>query len=84
MDDRRRTAAQPHHATALAVLVSGLDVSAIPAGLGIALATWVAFPVTLLAGAVIWDNVPLGLAAIHAGDWLVKLLCVTAIATVWQ
>lgn len=71
-------------ATALALLVSSLDVSALHAGLGIGLAAWITFPVTLLAGAVIWEGVPIELAAIHAGDWLFKLLAVTAIVTVWQ
>lgn len=71
-------------ATVLAVLVSGLEVSAIPAGLGLGLVAWVAFPVTLLAGAVMWDNVPAELAAIHGGDWLLKLLAVSAMVTAWQ
>lgn len=71
-------------ATALAVLVSSLDVSSLAAGLGIGLAAWITFPVTLLAGAVMWEGVPLELAAFHAGDWLFKLLAVVTIVTVWQ
>ncbi|MGE3286870.1 MAG: DUF1761 domain-containing protein [Pseudonocardia sp.] len=46
-----------------------------------ALALWVAFPVVLLAGAVFHERVPVALAAIHAGDWLVKLLAIAAIVT---
>jgi hypothetical protein len=29
-----------------------------------------------------WENVPWRLAALHAGDWLVKLLLVAVIVTV--
>jgi hypothetical protein len=45
---------------------------------------WIGFPVILLAGSVLWDNTPLGVAAIHAGDWLVKLLVIPVIAGVWH
>ena len=41
------------------------------------LALWVAFPVVLLTGSVVHEKVPWRLAAIHAGDWLVKLLLVS-------
>jgi len=45
---------------------------------------WVGFPVTLLIGSVIWENVPWKLAAIHIGDWFVKLLLMAAILGVWR
>jgi len=45
---------------------------------------WIGFPVILLAGSVLWDNTPLGVAGIHAGDWLVKLLVISVIAGVWH
>jgi hypothetical protein len=45
---------------------------------------WVGFPVVLLTGAVIWDNVPVKVAAIHAGDWLVKLLVIPIIVSMWR
>lgn len=34
---------------------------------------------TLLAGSVLWEDVQPRLAALHAGDWLVKLVAVAAI-----
>jgi hypothetical protein len=43
---------------------------------------WLAFPVVLLAGSVFHERVPVALAAIHVGDWLVKLLVVTAIVVI--
>lgn len=45
---------------------------------------WIGFPVTLLVGSVIWENVPWKLAAMHAGDWLVKILLMAAILGVWR
>jgi hypothetical protein len=45
---------------------------------------WVGFPITLLVGSVIWENTPWQLAAIHAGDWLVKLLLIAVILGVWR
>ena len=50
----------------------------------IGLFLWVGFPVILLTGSVIWDNVPWKVAAIHAGDWFVKLLVISIIARVWH
>lgn len=40
---------------------------------------WIGFPLILLTGSVLWDNVPWKVAAIHAGDWLVKLLAIPLI-----
>jgi uncharacterized protein DUF1761 len=45
---------------------------------------WIGFPVVLLTGSVLWDNIPWKVAAIHAGDWLVKMLVIPLIATSWR
>jgi hypothetical protein len=59
------------------------DLLALPSSLLLALVLWVAFPVVLLTGSIIWERVPWQTAAIHAGDWLLKLLLVaTAIGLV--
>lgn len=39
--------------------------------------------VNLWTGAMIHEDTPWKLAVIHAGDWLVKLLVVAVIVTVW-
>jgi hypothetical protein len=52
-------------------------------GLWLGLALWVGFPLVLWAGAMLHERAPWRLAAIHAGDWLVKLLVVTVIVSVW-
>jgi hypothetical protein len=44
---------------------------------------WV-FPAMILLGSVVHENVPFMLAAIHAGDWLVKLLLMTVVVGVWR
>jgi hypothetical protein len=71
-------------AAVLAGLAVRLDATTWPAALGLGVATWVGFPVVLLAGSVVWENVPWRLAAIHAGDWLVKLLLVSCIVSLWR
>jgi hypothetical protein len=45
---------------------------------------WIGFPVILLIGSILWENTPVKVAAIHAGDWLVKLLVIPIIVTVWR
>lgn len=68
----------------IAHFVAALGVSnwLIAAHLGVLL--WIGFPVILLTGSVLWDNVPVKVAAIHAGDWLVKLLVIPIILSVWH
>lgn len=44
---------------------------------------WIGFPVVLLTGSMLWQNVPWQLAAIHSGDWLIKLLLIPAGLTLW-
>jgi hypothetical protein len=45
---------------------------------------WIGFPVVLLTGSVLHENVPWGVAALHAGDWLLKLLLLAVIVSVWR
>ncbi len=45
---------------------------------------WIGFPVIILAGSVLWENIPWKVAAIHAGDWLVKMLVISIIVTLWH
>ena len=50
------------------------------------LGLWVAigFPVMILVGSVMWDQRPWQLAAIHAGDWILKILLMAVILGVWR
>lgn len=45
----------------------------------IALVSWVGFPLVLLSGSVLWDRVHPATAAMHAGDWLLKLLLIAIV-----
>ena len=72
----------------LAAVVAGLavrgDIDEWTGGLLLGLALWLAFPLVLWTGALIHENTPVRLAAIHAGDWLLKLLAVAVLVSVWQ
>jgi len=48
------------------------------------LMVWIGFPVIILTGSVLWENTPWKVAAIHAGDWLVKMLVISIIVTLWH
>ncbi|MDQ2748689.1 MAG: DUF1761 domain-containing protein [Actinomycetota bacterium] len=45
----------------------------------LALIIWVGFPLVLLTGSVIWEKVHPATAAMHAGDWVLKLLLIAII-----
>lgn len=66
-------------ACVIARLVALLDIHSYLIAIHSGLFLWLGFPVVLLTGAVIWDNVPWKVAAIHAGDWLVKLVVIPII-----
>ena len=70
-------------AAAVAWLVAGLGIDGLAQATGFALVLWVAFPAVLLSGSVFHERVPVPLAAIHAGDWLLKLVLITGIVTLW-
>lgn len=45
---------------------------------------WIGFPVVFLVGLVANEHFPGRLAAIHAGDWLGKLLIFCIVLTLWR
>jgi len=55
-----------------------------PGGLLLGVSLWIGFPLVLWTGALIWENTPWKLAALHSGDWLAKLLVVAVIVSIWQ
>jgi Protein of unknown function (DUF1761) len=72
---------------ALAAVVAGLasqgDIDEWTGGILLGLALWIGFPLVLWTGAIVHERTPWKLAAIHAGDWLVKLLAVGVIVSAW-
>jgi len=71
-------------AAVIAGLVSLLGIADFASAGKLAVALWIAFPVVLLVGSVTQERVPLKLAAIHAGDWLAKLLIIAIIVSLWR
>lgn len=67
----------------IAHLVVRLNVADWKQALKLGLWLWVGFPVILLTGAILWQNVPWQLAAIHSGDWLIKLILMPVGIAVW-
>ena len=60
-------------------IASVADLLSLPGTLLLALVVWLGFPVALLTGSVTWEKVPPVTAALHAGDWLLKLLLIGAV-----
>ena len=68
----------------VAHFVAALGVNSLFGAVHFGLFVWIGFPVILLTGSILWENVPVKVAAIHAGDWLVKLLVIPIIVTLWH
>jgi hypothetical protein len=71
-------------ATVVAGLASRGEIDEWTGGLALGLALWIGFPFVLWTGAILWEGTRFKLAALHAGDWLVKLLVVAVIVSVWS
>jgi len=67
----------------VAYFVSRVGISGFADAAGVGALLWI-FPAAILLGSVVHEGVPLALAAIHAGDWLVKLLLIGVVVGVWR
>ena len=65
-------------------LITMLGIRDWTGALRLSLLVWIGFPTMILLGSVAHENVPLQLAAIHAGDWLVKGLILTIVPSLWR
>lgn len=68
----------------LGYLVSRLGIRIFAEVFHLSLLLWIAFPVLILASSVMYEKVPLKLAAIHAGDWTIKILLMCTILALWR
>lgn len=67
----------------IARLIVRLNIADWKDALGLGVWLWIGFPVVLLTGSILWQNVPWQLAAIHSGDWLIKLLLIPMGVALW-
>ncbi len=51
---------------------------------GIGCLLWLGLSAVQWVSSMVWENVPVTMAAIHAGDWLMKLVVISAIVGVWR
>jgi len=68
----------------LAYVVIHSGAVGVSGALRIGLVLWVGFPLVLLTGSIMWEGVPWKLAAIHAGDWLAKILVLILNVDLWR
>jgi hypothetical protein len=71
-------------AAVVAGLISLIGITHVVGAVELAIALWIGFPVVLLIGSVTQENTPRETAAIHAGDWLAKLVIIAVIVTIWR
>jgi Protein of unknown function (DUF1761) len=45
---------------------------------------WIGLSAMQWVGSIMWEKIPVKMAAIHAGDWLVKLVLIAVIVGVWR
>lgn len=68
----------------LALLVARLGIRDAKDAAALAVLLWIGFSLVMWAGAVIWEGVPVKLAAIHTGDWLLKTVLIAVILGMWR
>lgn len=52
--------------------------------LGVGILLWIGLAAMQWVGSMRWENVPLKMAAIHADDWLVKIVRLAVIVGMWR
>ncbi len=67
-----------------AYLILHLSITNLSGAVFFGMVAWIGFPLILLTGSILWKDVPWKLAAIHAGDWVVKLSLMTGILGAWR
>jgi len=67
----------------VATLIVRLDLKDWKITVQLMLLLWFAFHAVGMAGAVLWDNMQWQLGMVHAGDWLMKMIFMGAVLTLW-
>jgi hypothetical protein len=71
-------------AAVIAGLAAHLSISGVGPAVVLGLVLFAGFPFVLLTGSVLWDKVDWRLAAIHGGDWLLKLLVISLVVGLFR
>jgi hypothetical protein len=71
-------------ATVVAVLFRLTGTTGLLPSVGLGLLLWIGFCATQWVGSVMGEDVPVALAAIHAGDWLLHMVIMSAIIGLWR
>ena len=71
-------------ALAVAFLIGLTDVSGVAQSAGLGLLLWVGFAMTQWMNSIVGEDVPVLLAAIHAGDWLLHTVIISVIIGIWR
>ena len=69
-------------ACVLTYFVLTLEIKTLMQTVSFGIVVWVGFPFIILLGSVLHENVHPGIAAIHIGDWLVKLMAMLSILSI--
>lgn len=67
----------------IAYLIVRMDIKDWKVTARLMLMLWFAFHAVGMAGAILWDNMQWQLGAVHAGDWLMKMLFMGITLTLW-
>lgn len=68
--------------TVVAILTSVSGVSGWGEGAVFGFVLWIGFPLMLWVGAILHEGTPWRMAALHGGDWLLKLVVITVILSI--
>ncbi|MER6580791.1 DUF1761 domain-containing protein [Nonomuraea sp. NPDC001023] len=70
-------------ASAIAGLARYAGLTDVKSAVVLGLVLWLGFPAVLLTGSMMWEKTPAATATLHAGDWLIKILAISAIVGAW-
>lgn len=68
----------------IALLITRVAISDWRNAIRLMLLLWLAFHAVGMAGAILWDHMPWQLGAVHAGDWLLKMIYMATVLNFWH
>lgn len=68
----------------IAILITRLIITDWKRAVRLILLLWLAFHAVGMAGAILWDNMSWQLGLVHAGDWLMKMLFMSIVLSLWH